>query len=185
MYLWLLFFTDISCHKTCTSLTPCASLFLRLSPLPHPTIFRVQELECINSRSHTNVYVKIHLENMKSVTSDFENRDCMKFHMGQLGMPGSIMGPTGYVKSYLETNVYMISPYESKGYVKSHSENKRQAKSHVQEVHSRLRDAWSSTLKPSGARDQEVHKTLFWEQTVRKVLTWNERICEVNQSKVM
>jgi len=32
MYLGLVFFTDISCHKTDTHLIPCVSFFLRLSP---------------------------------------------------------------------------------------------------------------------------------------------------------
>jgi hypothetical protein len=40
MYLGLVFFTDISCHKTDSSLIPCASLFLRLSPFPHPQVSR-------------------------------------------------------------------------------------------------------------------------------------------------
>lgn len=63
--------------------------------------------------------------NMVSVKFDYENRDSMKFHMGQLDVP------KGYVKPNLETSVYLISHYASKGWwVKHHSENKRQAKSH-------------------------------------------------------
>ena len=37
-------FDDICCQKTCTSLKPCASLFLRLTPLPHPESRKIKEL---------------------------------------------------------------------------------------------------------------------------------------------
>ena len=46
MYLGLVFFTDIWCHKTGTSLIPCASLFLRPSPLPDPTSLKTRKLDC-------------------------------------------------------------------------------------------------------------------------------------------
>ena len=46
MYLGLVFFTDITCHKTGASLKPWASLFLLLSPLPPPASFNIQELDC-------------------------------------------------------------------------------------------------------------------------------------------
>jgi hypothetical protein len=46
MYLGAVFFTDTSCRKTGTSLKPCASLFLRLSPLPQPASFTIRELDC-------------------------------------------------------------------------------------------------------------------------------------------
>jgi hypothetical protein len=39
------FFTNI-CHKTGTSPKPCISLFLPLSPLPHPASFKTRELAC-------------------------------------------------------------------------------------------------------------------------------------------
>ena len=62
MYLGLVFFTDISCHKTGTSLISCASLFIRLSPLPEPTSFKVrklafQETPCIIKRSNVQTMV--------------------------------------------------------------------------------------------------------------------------------
>ena len=46
MYLGLMFFTDIQCHKTGTSLIPYTSLLLCLSPLPHPASFKIWELDC-------------------------------------------------------------------------------------------------------------------------------------------
>jgi len=45
MYLGLVFFIDISHHKTGTSLLLCTSHFLFLSPLPHPTSFMIQKLD--------------------------------------------------------------------------------------------------------------------------------------------
>ena len=41
MYLRVVFCSDISRHKTGTSLITRISLFLRLSPLPHPAIFKI------------------------------------------------------------------------------------------------------------------------------------------------
>ena len=46
LYVGLVFFADISCHKRGSSLIPCASLFLHLSPRSHPTSFKIQELDC-------------------------------------------------------------------------------------------------------------------------------------------
>jgi hypothetical protein len=36
-------FNEISCHKIGTILLPCASPFLRSSPLPHPASFKIRE----------------------------------------------------------------------------------------------------------------------------------------------
>jgi len=46
MYLGLVFFNDISCHKTGTGLIPCATLFFRISPLPRLWIDNIRELDC-------------------------------------------------------------------------------------------------------------------------------------------
>lgn len=43
-YLGLVFFTDISFHKAGTNLKPCASLFLRLSPIPKPASFKIRKM---------------------------------------------------------------------------------------------------------------------------------------------
>jgi len=37
--------TDILCHKRDTSLLSSASLFLHISPLPHPTRFTIREMD--------------------------------------------------------------------------------------------------------------------------------------------
>jgi hypothetical protein len=50
----LVFFTDISCNKTGDSLIPYAVLFLRLSSLPQPTSFKIQELDCTDLNSVLN-----------------------------------------------------------------------------------------------------------------------------------
>lgn len=46
MYLGPVFFTYSSCHKTVTSVIPCASFFPRLSPLPHHASFKIREIDC-------------------------------------------------------------------------------------------------------------------------------------------
>jgi len=47
MYLGQVFFADIQCHKTGTSLIPCVSLFFRLFPLAHfPQSFKIRKMDC-------------------------------------------------------------------------------------------------------------------------------------------
>jgi hypothetical protein len=45
MCLGLAFFSDISCHTVGTSPIPCASVFICLSPLPHPTSSKILEMD--------------------------------------------------------------------------------------------------------------------------------------------
>jgi hypothetical protein len=62
MYLGLVLFTDICCHKVATIFIPCPSLSLRLSSLPHPTSFKIRELHCSYVTGTAQAY-----DNFKSV----------------------------------------------------------------------------------------------------------------------
>ena len=53
MYLGLVFFTAILCHKTSNSLIPSPFFVLRLSPLHHPTSFKMRNLD---SQFKTRLY---------------------------------------------------------------------------------------------------------------------------------
>jgi hypothetical protein len=61
IYLGLVLFTDIQCHRTGTSHTARASIMLLLSPLPRYTIFSLPKLDSNRMLSPTTTNARLFL----------------------------------------------------------------------------------------------------------------------------